>query len=109
MMSFEQAVSKAQIWQNKYSSADQIEDGEIPEIYDFRNINGIDMTRTKIRNQEHCGACHAFSFIQVIEARLRIKYGEKEVPQLSPQFLLSCNYLNEGCDGGWAMFNGYLA
>lgn len=23
--------------------------------------------------------------------------------------MLSCNYLNEGCEGGWAIFNGYLA
>lgn len=22
--------------------------------------------------------------------------------------MLTCNYLNEGCEGGWAMFNGYL-
>ena len=25
------------------------------------------------------------------------------------QFLLQCNYMNEGCDGGWPLFNGYLA
>ena len=25
------------------------------------------------------------------------------------QFLLSCNYLNEGCEGGWPILNGYLA
>ena len=25
------------------------------------------------------------------------------------QQVLSCNYLNEGCNGGWSMFNGYLA
>ena len=24
------------------------------------------------------------------------------------QFLLSCNYMNEGCDGGWPIFNGYF-
>ena len=22
---------------------------------------------------------------------------------------MSCNYLNEGCEGGWPIFNGYLA
>ena len=31
------------------------------------------------------------------------------MPQLSAQHLLACNYLNEGCEGGWAIFNGYLA
>ena len=28
---------------------------------------------------------------------------------LSAQQLLQCNYLNEGCDGGWSFFNGFLA
>lgn len=28
---------------------------------------------------------------------------------LSAQHLLSCNYLNEGCEGGWAIMNGYFA
>ena len=23
--------------------------------------------------------------------------------------MLSCNYLNEGCEGGWAMMNGFFA
>lgn len=47
------------------------------------------------------------SFIQVAEQRLKLKTG-KDV-ELSPQQMLSCNYLNEGCEGGWAIFNGYLA
>jgi len=28
---------------------------------------------------------------------------------LSPQQLLTCNYMNEGCDGGWPHFNIILA
>ena len=44
---------------------------------------------------------------QVAEARLKVKYG-KEPPQISPQALLSCNYMNEGCDGGWSFLHGYL-
>ena len=31
------------------------------------------------------------------------------MPLLSPQFLMTCNYMNEGCDGGWPFFHGYLA
>jgi len=23
--------------------------------------------------------------------------------------MMTCNYLNEGCEGGWAIFNGFLA
>jgi cathepsin C len=45
---------------------------------------------------------------QVAEARMKVKYGA-EPPQLSPQHLLTCNYMNEGCEGGWPLFNGYLA
>jgi hypothetical protein len=37
-----------------------------------------------------------------------MKYG-KEIPLLSPQYLMQCNYMNEGCDGGWSFFHGYLA
>ena len=28
---------------------------------------------------------------------------------LSAQYLMQCNYMNEGCDGGWSFFHGYLA
>ena len=48
------------------------------------------------------------SFTQVIESRLKLKYGKK-MPVLSPQYLMTCNYLTEGCDGGWSFFHGYLA
>jgi hypothetical protein len=37
-----------------------------------------------------------------------MKYGV-DIPMLSPEHILSCNYLNEGCEGGWAMFNGYFS
>ena len=47
------------------------------------------------------------SFIQSVEQRLKLKTGKSQ--QLSPQHVLTCNFLNEGCEGGWAMFNGYLA
>ena len=49
-------------------------------------------------------------FIQTIEARLKVKYGHLgEQPEMSPQFLMQCNYMNEGCDGGWAIFHGFMA
>lgn len=43
-----------------------------------------------------------------MESKLKVKYGQ-EVPQLSPQFLLNCNYLTEGCEGGWPHFHSYFA
>lgn len=43
-----------------------------------------------------------------MEARMKLKYGA-EAPKLSPQFLMTCNYMNEGCEGGWPHFNVFLA
>mmetsp|Transcript_10636 Transcript_10636/g.17872 ORF Transcript_10636/g.17872 Transcript_10636/m.17872 type:complete len:122 (-) Transcript_10636:316-681(-) len=39
---------------------------------------------------------------------MKVKYGV-EATQLSPQFLLNCNYLTEGCEGGWPHFHAYFA
>lgn len=101
------ALNKAQKWQKTYKDAQEIKDDEIPESYDFRNIDGYDFT-SKLRDQGHCGSCYTISFTQVMEARLKLKYGEQP-PIISPQMLLSCNYMNEGCDGGWPHFNVFLA
>jgi hypothetical protein len=41
---------------------------------------------------------------------MKIKYGHLgQQPALSPQFPMTCNYMNEGCEGGWAMFHGFFA
>lgn len=49
-------------------------------------------------------------FIQQVDARLQLKYGHLgKQPDMSPQFLMQCNYLNEGCEGGWAAFHGTFA
>lgn len=81
----------------------------VPKTYDFRNIDEFDFTGP-VRDQVECGSCYTLGFIQALEARLKLKYAHKaDIPQLSVQFFLECNYLNEGCDGGWAIFNGFLA
>lgn len=78
----------------------------IPDQYDFRNLEGFDFSNP-LRDQGACGSCYTVSFTQVIESRLKLRYGKK-VPVLSPQYLMTCNYLTEGCDGGWSFFHGYL-
>ena len=103
---FEKSLEKARQFQQKYSSADKIPDNELPANFDWRNIDGYDFTN-KHRNQGHCGSCYTVSFTQIAEQRLKLKYGQK-VPLLSPQFLMTCNYMNEGCDGGWPFFHGYF-
>ena len=64
---------------------------------------------TEPRDQGHCGSCYTHGFIQSLEARLRIKTGNKNIPKLSVQQMLNCNFLNEGCAGGWPHLNGYFA
>lgn len=103
---FKAALEKVQSWGKQYNSAEEIPDSEIPLSYDFSNIDGYDFTGP-IRDQAACGSCYTVSFTQVAESRLKMKYG-KEINQISPQFLMQCNYLNEGCDGGWSFYHGYL-
>ena len=51
------------------------------------------------REQGDCGSCYVLSTIQMLEARLKIKYN-KDV-KLSPQHVLDCSFYNQGCDGGY--------
>lgn len=104
---FQEAVQKAQKFHKKYSNPDQIPSSEIPALFTFTDIGGYDFT-TVVREQQHCGSCYVSSFVSAAEIRQQMLYG-KPVPELSMQFLLSCNYMNEGCEGGWPIFNGYLA
>ena len=104
---FVAALAKAQKYQKMFTSAEQIPDSDLPDTLDFRNIDGYDFT-SHFRDQGHCGSCYTISFTQVMEARLKLKYG-KQPPQVSPQQLMTCNYMNEGCDGGWPHFNVFLA
>jgi len=41
---FKAALAKAQKWSKTYKSADDIPDKQIPDSYDFRNIDGFDFT-----------------------------------------------------------------
>lgn len=103
---FKKSLAAAQGWSKKYETAAAIPDTELPTEYDFRAIHDYDFT-TPPRDQGHCGSCFTFGFIQAVEARLRLKSG-KDVPKLSAQQVLSCNFLNEGCEGGWPHLNGYF-
>ena len=103
---FAEAHKEALKFQQTYANADAIPDSALPENFDWRDVKGIDFTGEH-RNQGHCGSCYTVSFTQIAESRLKLKYG-KDIPQMSPQFLMTCNYMNEGCDGGWPFFHGYL-
>jgi len=51
-----------------------------------------------IRNQERCGSCWAFSASEVLSDRFCISENVNAV--LSPQWLVSCDNSNDGCQGG---------
>ena len=103
---FKKALEKAQHFQKKYKHSDDIPLSELPLNYDFRNIEGYDFT-APFTDQKACGSCYTFGFVQAVQARLKLKYG-KEIPQISAQQVLNCNYLVEGCEGGWPHFNAYF-
>lgn len=55
-----------------------------------------------IRDQGQCGSCWAFGSSEALQDRFCIQKNVKI--QLSPQWLVSCNKLNHGCNGGNLQF-----
>lgn len=104
---FKKALEKSQSFMKKYGSSYDIPDSELPETFDWRDQQGYDFTG-QVRDQKACGSCYTVAFTQVAESRLKLKYGQ-DVPQISPQFLLNCNYMTEGCEGGWPHFHAFFA
>jgi len=79
----------------------KFEIGEVlPESFDWRNVNGVNYV-PEVRNQGSCGSCYAFSSMGMLEARLRILTGNTKNFTLSPQDIVSCSPLAQGCDGGF--------
>ena len=58
---FKKALEKVQSYGQKYKTADDIPDSELPEVYDFTNIDGFDFTGP-VRDQGACGSCYTVSF-----------------------------------------------
>ena len=71
---FKQALEKAQSFMVNYKSSEEIPDDELPESLDWSNFEGYDFTGD-VRDQSACGSCYTMSFTQVIESRLKMKYG----------------------------------
>lgn len=69
--------------------------GAVPARWDWREHGGV----TPVRDQEACGSCWAFGTIGPMESYLLIKMNINV--DLSEQWLVSCNTLGYGCNGGW--------
>ncbi len=76
---------------------------ELEDDWSWENVGGIDFT-SPAPDQGHCGSCYLLANNQALEARIRIWYGQDV--GLSVQQRMDCNYMNEGCHGGWGQFDG---
>ena len=78
---------------------------ELPEEWDWSNVDGVDFTGPN-HDQLACGSCYDVAFTSMLESRIKIKYGKEQL--LSYQFTLECNWLTEGCHGGWPLLSGFF-
>ncbi|KAJ9586859.1 hypothetical protein L9F63_019541, partial [Diploptera punctata] len=72
----------------------------LPKSFDWRNVSGVNYV-SPVRNQGKCGSCYAFSSMGMLEARLRIQTNNTMKIVLSPEDIISCSILSQGCDGGF--------
>jgi C1A family cysteine protease len=66
----------------------------LPSKFDWRDQGMV----TPIKDQGNCGSCWAFASVGALESQILLTSGGE--PDLSEQFVVSCNRLNYGCDGG---------
>jgi C1A family cysteine protease len=73
-------------------------DIDVPQTLDWRNQNMV----TPVKNQEQCGSCWAFSVTENIESMYCMKnqIDCTTFPPLSPQEIVDCDTVDQGCDGG---------
>jgi len=74
-LNFNRFYNRHKAGQRIIKHQNDIPDSMVPESYDFTNIGGYDFMGP-VRNQGPCGSCYTVSFVQVIEARLNLKYGK---------------------------------
>jgi C1A family cysteine protease len=74
------------------------QDIDVPQTLDWRNQNMV----TPVKNQEQCGSCWAFSVTENIESMYCMKnqIDCTTFPPLSPQEIVDCDTVDQGCDGG---------
>jgi hypothetical protein len=53
---------------------------------------------TPVKNQEQCGSCWAFSAVEGVESAWFLK--RRQLLELSPQQVVSCDGSDGGCNGG---------
>lgn len=71
----------------------------LPSSFDWRTQAVL----PSVRNQGGCGSCWAFSGIGALESAMVIQ-GKMPAPDLSEQYLVSCNTDGSSCSGGFMSY-----
>ena len=73
----------------------------LPASFDWRNYSVV----PDVRDQAACGSCFAFGTVGVMESAIKIAGGP--FPDLSEQFIVSCNKNGWDCDYGGLTAHAY--
>ena len=83
----------------KYESIYSVD--ELPDRFNWEDINGRNYLPSHHKGQGNCGSCWAFASIRALESSLQIETDQPNWdPDLAEQDLLSCSDCGD-CDGGW--------
>lgn len=66
-----------------------------PTDFDWRDLGAV----SGVKNQKYCGSCYSFSTAQNIEGVHFLATGN--LTTFSEQQIVACDFLNDGCDGGY--------
>ncbi|XP_042217948.1 dipeptidyl peptidase 1-like isoform X2 [Homarus americanus] len=72
----------------------------LPENFDWRDVDGENYV-SDVRDQGACGSCYIFSSMGMMEARVRIATRNQRQDVFSPQDVVTCSKLSQGCEGGF--------
>jgi len=72
----------------------------LPTNWDWRNVSGVNYV-APVRDQASCGSCFAFATMGQLESRLRIASSNARQDIFSPQDIVECSVLAQGCTGGF--------
>ena len=91
----------------KYIDAeiDSVPAEKLPKNWDWRDVGGINYVPSP-KSQLFCGSCYVFSSLLSLQSRLMIKTNNQDKTEFSVQYVISCNFYTEGCEGGYPILVG---